>query len=171
MLQVFEADAYECDDALRHAAAKFMAVATQYNFLVHCESRTRAGGARAVPLGERLLMHTRDFLNMGECGLSWLDGVAEGVTHGNLTVVVITDGVSIDITDWGTPYTTPEDYQDSDRRRRALHVGLPQRPLHAGRDGLARGADRHARRRSPAELTDGDAQALLALRRDVASTR
>jgi hypothetical protein len=57
-------------------------------------------------------MHTRDFLNLAECDLPWLDGVAEGVTHNNLTAVVITDGVAIDITDWGTPYTTPEDYQD-----------------------------------------------------------
>jgi hypothetical protein len=112
-LQVFEADAFEADDALRHAAAKFMAVGTQYNFLVHCESRTGLAASGPYRLGERLLMHTRDFVNMGECGLSWLDGVADGVTHSNLTVVVITDGVSIDITDWGTPYTTPEGYQDS----------------------------------------------------------
>src|SRR4029078_9912374 len=57
------------------------------------------------------LMHTRDFLNLAECDLPWLDGVPAGVTHTNLTAVVITDGVAIDITDWGTPYTTPEDYQ------------------------------------------------------------
>jgi hypothetical protein len=113
VLQVFEADAFEADEALRHAASKFMAVATQYNFLVHCESRSGLAASGPYRLGDRLLMHTRDFVNMGECGLSWLDGVADGVTHSNLTVVVITDGVSIDITDWGTPYTTPEDYQDS----------------------------------------------------------
>jgi hypothetical protein len=112
-LQVFEADAFETDDKLRHAAAKFMAVATQYNFLIHCESRSGLAASGPYSLGDRLLMHTRDFLNMSECGLSWLDGVADGVTHSNLTVAVITDGVSIDITDWGTPYTTPEDYQDS----------------------------------------------------------
>jgi hypothetical protein len=112
-LQVFEADAFRCDEALRHAAAKFMAVGTQYNFLVHCESRTGLSSSGPYRLGDRLLMHTRDFVNQGECGLSWLDGVADGVTHSNLTVVVITDGVAMDITDWGTPYTTPEDYQDS----------------------------------------------------------
>jgi hypothetical protein len=110
-LQVFEADAYACDEDLRRAAAKFMAVATQYNFLVHCESRSGLGSSGPYRLGERLLMHTRDFVNQGECGLPWLDGVADGVTYSNLTVVVITDGVAIDITDWGTPYTTPEDYQ------------------------------------------------------------
>jgi hypothetical protein len=52
-------------------------------------------------------------MNLAECDLPWLDGVADGVTHNNLTAVVITDGVAIDITDWGTPYTTPEGYQDS----------------------------------------------------------
>ena len=112
-LQVFEADAYECDDTLRHAAAKFMAVGTQYNFLVHCESRTGLSARGPYRIGDRKLMHVRDFVQMGENGLPWLDGVADGVTHNNLTLAVITDGVSIDITDWGTPYTTPEDYQDS----------------------------------------------------------
>jgi hypothetical protein len=111
VLQVFEADAYECDDVLRHAAAKFMAAGTQYSFLVHCESRMGLGANGPYRLGGAKLMHTRDFLNLAECDLPWLDGVAEGVTHNNLTAVVITDGVAIDISDWGTPYTTPEDYQ------------------------------------------------------------
>ena len=111
VLQVFEADAYECDEALRHAASKFMAAGTQYSFLVHCESRMGLAANGPYRLGGAKLMHTRDFLNLAECDLPWLDGVAEGVTHNNLTAVVITDGVAIDITDWGTPYTTPEDYQ------------------------------------------------------------
>ena len=113
VLQVFEADAYECDDALRHAAAKFMAAGTQYSFLVHCESRMGLAAAGPYRLGGAKLMHTRDFLNLAECDLPWLDGVAEGVTHNNLTAVVITDGVAIDITDFATAYTRPEDYQGS----------------------------------------------------------
>jgi hypothetical protein len=112
VLQVFEADAYECDDALRHAAAKFMAAGTQYSFLVHCESRMGLSASGPYRLGGSQLMHTRDFLNLGECDMPWLDGVAAGVTHNNLTAVVVTDGVAIDITDWGTPYTRPENYQD-----------------------------------------------------------
>jgi hypothetical protein len=111
VLQVFEADAHECDDALRHAAAKFMAAGTQYSFLVHCESRMGLAASGPYRLDGSKLMHTRDFLQLAECDLPWLDGVAEGVTHNNLTAVVITDGVAIDISDWGTPYTTPEDYQ------------------------------------------------------------
>ncbi len=56
VLQVFEADAFECDDALRHAAAKFMAAGTQYSFLVHCESRVGLELLRAVP-ARRLEAH------------------------------------------------------------------------------------------------------------------
>jgi hypothetical protein len=119
VLQVFEADAYEADGALRDAAGKFMAVATQYNFLVHCESRSGLSASGPYQLGDRLLLHTRHFLNLGECGLSWLDGVGDEVTFSNLTLAVITDGVVIDITDWATAYTTPEDYQ-----QRIVGVGL-----------------------------------------------
>ena len=113
VLQVFEADAFECDDALRHAASKFMAAGTQYSFLVHCESRMGLHASGPYRMAGSKLMHTRDFLNIAECDLPWLDGVAAGVTHNNLTAVVITDNVAIDITDWGTPYTNPEAYQDS----------------------------------------------------------
>jgi hypothetical protein len=118
-LQVFEADAYEADEALRSAAAKFAAAGTQYNFLVHCESRMGLHASGPYNLGGQRLMHTRDFMNMSECDFSWLDGVADHVSYNNLTLVLITDGVSIEITDWGTPYTTPESYQD-----RIVGVGL-----------------------------------------------
>lgn len=111
-LQVFEADAYEADEALRSAAAKFVAVGTQYSFLLNCESRLSLKSSGPYSLGDRRLLHTRDFLNLAECDYSWLDGVAEGVTHNNLTLALVTDGVALEITDWGTPYARPEDYQD-----------------------------------------------------------
>jgi len=111
VLQVFEADAFEADTALRDAAAKFVAIGTQYSFLVNCESRVGLQSSGPYNLGGRRLMHTRDFMNLAECDYSWLDGVADEVTHNNLTLVLMTDDVSIEITDWGTPYTAPEDYQ------------------------------------------------------------
>ncbi len=113
VLQVFEADAFECDESLRHAAAKFMAAATQYSFLVHCESRMGLSASGPYRMGGSKLMHTRDFINLAECDLPWLDGVASGVTHNSLTAVVITEDVAIEITDFATAYTTPEDYQGS----------------------------------------------------------
>ena len=78
VLQVFEADAYECDDALRPRRPSSWPSRTQYTFLVHCESRIGLAASGPYALGGRQLMHTRDFLNLGECGLPWLDGVADG---------------------------------------------------------------------------------------------
>jgi hypothetical protein len=112
VLQVFEADAFEADHALRRAAARFVAAGTQYNFLVHCESRVGLGSSGPYRLAGRKLLHTRHFTNQAECDFSWLDGVADGVTYNNLTITLITDGVAIEVTDFGTAYTTPEDYQD-----------------------------------------------------------
>jgi hypothetical protein len=118
-LQCFEADAFELDDRLRAAVGKFLAMATQYNFLIHCESRSGLAAAGPYRLGERTLLHTRDFLNMTECGLPWMDGIGTDLPYANLTVSLITDGVIFDITDWGTPYANPEAYQE-----RIVGVGL-----------------------------------------------
>jgi hypothetical protein len=112
-LQVFEADAHGCehDTGLREAMSKFLASATQYCFLTHCESRLGQQGSGPYNLGGDVLMHTREFTNIAECDFSWLDGVAEGVPHNNLTVVIITKGVAVDVTDFGSTFTTPENYQ------------------------------------------------------------
>ncbi|PTL60026.1 hypothetical protein [Paraconexibacter algicola] len=118
-LQVFEADAFEADAALKTASQRFAAAATQYNFLIHCESRSGLASSGPYQLGGQRLMHVRDFLNMTECGLSWMDGVGTDLPFANLSMVLITDGVGIEITDWGTAYTTPEAYQD-----KVIGVGL-----------------------------------------------
>ena len=107
-LQVFEADAFEADERLRTAASRFVAAATQYNFLIHCESRSGLAASGPYSLGGRKLLYTRDFLNMAECGLSWMDGIGDQLPYANYTVALITDGVSMEITDWGTAYTSPE---------------------------------------------------------------
>lgn len=121
ILQVFEADSYSCDadPRLRHAAAKFLATATQYNFMANCECRLGQQGSGPYSLGGDLLLHIRHFTNMAEGELSWLDGTAEDVPYKNLSVVVITKGVTIDVTDFGSVYTAPEDYQS-----RIVGVGL-----------------------------------------------
>lgn len=112
VLQVFEADAYEADEQLREAATRFLAVGTQYAFLVHCESRVGLQSVGPYRLGGRRLMHTRDFMNLSECDFSWLDGIGADVPFNNLTAVIITDGVAVEINDFATAYVTPENYQD-----------------------------------------------------------
>jgi hypothetical protein len=119
VLQVMEADAWQADDRLRKAASRFMATGTQYLFLANSESRLTLQASGPYRLGDGLLMHTRDFMNLGQCDYSWLDGVADDMPYGNLTLSVITKDVAIEITDWAQIYTSPEDYQD-----KILGVGL-----------------------------------------------
>lgn len=112
VLQVMEADAWTADERLRKAASRFIATGTQYLFLANCESRCTLQASGPYRLGDDLLMHTRDFMNLGNCDYSWLDGVADDMPYNNLTLSVITRDVTIEVTDWAQSYTTPEDYQD-----------------------------------------------------------
>jgi hypothetical protein len=112
-LQVLEADAWAVDDRLRKAASRFIATGTQYLFLANCESRLTLQGSGPYRLGDNLMMHTRDFMNLGNSDYTWMDGVADDIPYNNLTLSVITRDVSIEVTDWASVYTDPEDYQDN----------------------------------------------------------
>jgi hypothetical protein len=112
-LQVFEADAFAVDDRLLSAVGRFMATATQYSFLVGCESRVGLQASGPYRIGNDLLMHTRDFINLGEGDLPWMDGIASGVQYNNLTAVLITRDVSVEINDWGTVVIDPAEYRGS----------------------------------------------------------
>jgi hypothetical protein len=118
-LQILEADAFEMNDELRGAVARFNAVTSQYSFLVYCESRVGMDSNGPYNLGGQKLMHVRNFMTLGESGLPWMDDVAKDIPYQNLTLSLITDDVRIEITDFGTAYTTPESYQD-----RLLGAGL-----------------------------------------------
>jgi hypothetical protein len=111
-LQVFEADAFEADGALQRSVAKFLAAATQYSFLVHCESRSGLCATGPYRLGDRRMMHVREFINLGESGLPWMNGVSDDLPFSNLSLVLITDAVPTEITDWGTVYTETTEYQE-----------------------------------------------------------
>ena len=119
VLQVFEADAFEVDDDLRAAVARFSAVTSQYSFLVYCESRVGMDANGPYSLGDQRMLHVRNFLSLGESGLPWMDGVAKDIPYQNLTLALITDDVRIEVTDFGSAYTVPEAYQDN-----VIGVGL-----------------------------------------------
>ena len=44
--------------------------------------------------------------------VQWLDEIGAEIPYNNLTAVIITDGVAIEINDFATAYTTPEHYQE-----------------------------------------------------------
>jgi hypothetical protein len=100
------------DDAERAAVKRFIATLIAYLFLVYFDTRVGAGdtGPYRLPNGRVLLV--RDYYQLGRSDFWWSD-VAEGVPYRDLTAALVLDGVRIDrVTDFGTSYTTPEDYLD-----------------------------------------------------------
>lgn len=110
-LQVFHADLYDCaeGDELHEAAHTFVASASQYAFLIACESRISLHNHGPYKLGDNRELLVRDFMDMAECDLPWLDGVAEDVPYNNLTVTMAVKDCHFNILDdWGSFESDPE---------------------------------------------------------------
>lgn len=110
-LQVFHADLYDCaeGDELHEAAHTFIASASQYAFLIACESRISLHNHGPYKLAENREMLVRDFMNLSECGLPWLDGVAAEVPYNNLSVTMAVKDCHFNILDdWGSFEAEPE---------------------------------------------------------------
>jgi hypothetical protein len=110
-LQVFESDLYACEagDELHTAAVRFMATASQYAFLVSCESRISLNNSGPYKLGPDKEMIVRDFMDLAEHDYPWLDGVAKDVPYNNLTVpIAVKDTHFYIMDDWGSFEATPE---------------------------------------------------------------
>jgi hypothetical protein len=108
--QVFEADALRVTpgDRLHTAFGQFMATASAYGFLSHCECRLsfdNHGPYRTAGGGEMLV---RELIDLGECDYPWMDGICAGVQHNNLVVPVIMKDTHFHIVDdWGSFEASP----------------------------------------------------------------
>jgi hypothetical protein len=110
-LQVFESDLYACEpgDALQTAATQFVATASQYAFLVSCESRISLNNSGPYKLGANDEMIVRDFMDLAEHDYPWLDGVASEVPYNNLTVpMAMRDSHFYIMDDWGSFEARPD---------------------------------------------------------------
>lgn len=110
-LEVFKADMLPCQpgDALHEAAHAFLATASQYGFLVSCESRISLANTGPYRIDDQHEMLVRDFMDLSENSLPWLDGVAADVPHNNYTVVMSVKDCHFNIVDdWGSFESTPE---------------------------------------------------------------
>ena len=108
-LQVFTADAFGCrpGDRLHTAVRKFLAQASQYSFLSHCECRLGLNNSGPYRVGPHEML-VRDFVDLAEGDYPWLDGIAAPVTHNNLTFPVIMKDTHFNIVDdWGSFEATP----------------------------------------------------------------
>ncbi len=110
-LQVFESDAYRCEtgDPLHTAATQFMASASQYGFLVSCESRISLLNTGPYRVADDTEMIVRDFMDLAEGDLPWLDGIAGDMPYSNLTVpMLVKDCHFYLVDDWGSFESEPE---------------------------------------------------------------
>jgi len=108
--QVFEADALGMTpgDRLHTSLGHFMATASAYAFLKQCENRLglNNSGPYRTRGGNEMLV--RDFNDLAECDLPWLDGIAKDIEHNNLSVVVTLKDTHFNIVDdWASFEATP----------------------------------------------------------------
>jgi hypothetical protein len=110
-LEVFEADLFDCESGseLHSAAHAFLAMASQYGFLVSCESRISLTNSGPYRLSGDREMIVRDFLDLAEGSVPWLDGVAADVPYNNLTVPMAVKDCHFSLVDeWGSFESEPE---------------------------------------------------------------
>lgn len=110
-IQVFHADMFACEngDRLHKAAQAFLATISQYGFLVSCESRISLNNSGPYNLGNNREMIIRDFSDLAQGDLPWLDGIADDIPYNNLTVTMeATDCHFYLMDDWGSFESRPE---------------------------------------------------------------
>lgn len=110
-VQVYHADMYDCvnGDELHEAAHAFMAAASQYGFLISCESRISLHNHGPYKLNDNTEMLVRDFMDLAESDFPWLDDAAEGVEFNNITVTMaVKDCHFYLVDDWGSFEAKPE---------------------------------------------------------------
>jgi hypothetical protein len=97
-------------DDERAAIRGVNAALTAYLFLLYFD--TRAGyqdtGPYRLPDGRVLIV--RDFSEFGVSHFPWSAAVAGDLPYSNLTAALVLDGVDVQVNDWGTAITSPDDY-------------------------------------------------------------
>ncbi len=110
-LEVFHRDLYptEPGDPLQHAAHAFLASVSQYGFLISCESRISLTNSGPYRIDDQHEMIVRDFMDLSECSLPWLDGIAADVPYNYLTVPIsVRDCHFRIVDDWGSFESKPD---------------------------------------------------------------
>ena len=110
-IQVYHADLHPCTpgDALHTATDQFVASLSQYAVLVACESRVCMTNHGPYNIGQGRELLVRDFFDLAEGDMPWLDGIATDVPYGRLTVTTaVKDTRFYIVDDWGSFESKPE---------------------------------------------------------------
>jgi hypothetical protein len=96
------------ESRLAHAAHKFLASVSQYGFLVSAESRISLTNSGPYRLADGKDLLVRDFMDLSETSLPWLDDIGGEMPFNNLTVTMAADCHFHLVDDWGSFEATPE---------------------------------------------------------------
>jgi len=89
---------------------KLNATLSSYMFLLYFDTRSGMVDTGPYPLDDGRVLLVRDFSKMGPSDFSWASDLA--VPYHNLTAAFVLRGVEVDVNDWGTSVTRPENYLD-----------------------------------------------------------
>jgi hypothetical protein len=108
------------DDERRAAVKRFNATLVNYLFLLYFDTRVGTGdtGPYPVPGDDGQVLLVRDFYRLGPSDY-WWTSVASDVPYRNLTAAFVLDDVRVQVSDFGSARTEPEDYLD-----RVVRFGL-----------------------------------------------
>ncbi len=91
---------------------KLNATLTSYLFLLYFDTRSGMVDTGPYDLANGRVLLVRDFSKMGESDFWWSREIASGLPYQNLTAAFVLDGVHVNVNDWGTSVTEPQNYLD-----------------------------------------------------------
>jgi hypothetical protein len=98
------------DDTTRAGIRKLNASLTSYLFLYYFDTRAGYQDTGPYDLGDGRVLLVRDFSEFAFGHFPWSAAVAGDLPYSNLTAAFVLDDVSLQVTDWGTSITEPDDY-------------------------------------------------------------
>lgn len=110
-VQVKHADMYDCEpgDELHEAAINFTAAISQYAVLIACESRVCMTNHGPYNIGDSKELLIREFYDLGQGDLPWLDDIADELPFSRLTLATaVKDTHFYIVDDWGSYESQPE---------------------------------------------------------------
>jgi hypothetical protein len=100
------------DPAQWSSIKKLNATLTSYIFLLYFDTRSGMVDIGPYDLGDGRTLLIRDFSKMGPSDFWWSTEVAAGVPYQNLLAAYVLRDVEVEVNDWGTSITRPENYLD-----------------------------------------------------------
>jgi hypothetical protein len=100
------------DTAVWSSIKKTNAQLHSYQFLLYFDTRSGMVDTGPYDLGDGRVVLLRDYSKMGPSDFWWSTDVAAAIPYQNLTAAYVLRDVEVDVNDWGTSVTRPENYLD-----------------------------------------------------------